>query len=116
MKTAKELRRKFDRDMEELQESCEHKELSDWLDYMWAPGHYSLYRVKECKICGKIIYKMKTCEACQETYIINAEEYNIFNTICDKCKKKGKHYCSYHKKFYDKKCPECEKFEKLYDI
>jgi len=113
MKTAKELKYKFDRDMEELQANCEHEEPSEWIDVMWAPGHYTDYRIKECPICGKVLFKMKTCEGCSKTYVINVDEEDIFDCLCEKCKKKGKYYCSHHRKFYDKKCPECEKFEKM---
>ena len=113
MKTAKELKYKFDRDMEKLQASCSHKEVSDWIDVMWSPGHYTDYRIKECLICGKVLFKMKTCQGCSETYIIDTDKEDIFDCLCEKCREKGNFYCSYHREFYNRRCPKCEEFEKM---
>jgi len=33
---------------------CPHVEISDWIPYMWAPGHLSHF-VKTCNRCGKIV-------------------------------------------------------------
>ena len=42
-------------EIEQLQDSCKHKEISECMRYMWAPGHHS-HCVKVCKFCGKEIY------------------------------------------------------------
>ena len=52
--TAEELRVAFEQDFDKLQDNCPHSEQSDWMDYMWAPGHFGA-PVKICKICEKIL-------------------------------------------------------------
>jgi len=54
-----ELREKFESDLKHMQETCLHKKLSKWMDYMWAPGHFGL-PVKVCLHCGKIIKTKKS--------------------------------------------------------
>ena len=64
--TAKELRAKFEADLKQLQDTCKHKEISDWMEYHWAPGHCS-GKVKICKKCEKTI----------ESTVPKAEDYII---------------------------------------
>ena len=54
MENIHEMRKRHEKEIEELQMLCPHEEISDWMDYMWAPGHFGL-PVKVCKFCGKII-------------------------------------------------------------
>lgn len=51
MKTAKELREKFEKDLKELQDNCKHKD-TEWLPNLFAPGHFH-GQVKVCKKCSK---------------------------------------------------------------
>ena len=53
MKTAQELKDKFDKDLEELQNNCKHEDVTDWLIEEWAPAHSTGYVVKQCRICWK---------------------------------------------------------------
>lgn len=53
--TAKELRQKFETDLNQLQDNCKHEKISDWMDYEWAPGHSSPIKVRTCAICEKIM-------------------------------------------------------------
>lgn len=46
------LRKKHKQEIFELQEHCKHKEINDWIDHGWAPGHID-GRVKICNECGK---------------------------------------------------------------
>jgi len=55
MSELKKLKQKYDADVKQLQESCPHPEISDWMPVQWAPGHYSGYSVKLCKRCGKTL-------------------------------------------------------------
>lgn len=55
--TAKELYSKYQSDLEELQSSCTHELLSDWMQQEWAPGHFTGGQVKVCVRCEKIIEK-----------------------------------------------------------
>jgi len=50
----KELRERHEKEIIEFQESCPHSEISDWMPYMWAPGHYS-HDVRICIRCEKTL-------------------------------------------------------------
>lgn len=52
--TAKELKDKYDHDLEELQNTCRHID-TKLMDYSWAPGHIAPFKVNVCKQCWKII-------------------------------------------------------------
>lgn len=54
MKTASELREKFNSDLIELQNNCKH-ENCELLDYEFAPGHFSGMKINICKICEKVV-------------------------------------------------------------
>lgn len=49
-----QMQERHEREISELQNNCSHTHISDWMDYMWAPGH-CWGRVKVCENCGKII-------------------------------------------------------------
>ena len=51
--------KKFGELREELQGSCPHDEISDWMEEHWTPGHASGFLVKQCKRCGKEIERSK---------------------------------------------------------
>lgn len=112
--TAKSLREDYEKKLKDLQSSCNHDELSVWMDYMWAPGHYSNYKVKICNICEKQILIKIHCDACGKEIIYNDDDFISWkNHLCNDCQKKGKSYCIYHKEFYDDECPGCKNFDKL---
>jgi hypothetical protein len=52
--TIKQMRQRHEAEITELQANCEHSIWSDWMSYMWAPGHYA-GEVKTCMHCGKIM-------------------------------------------------------------
>jgi hypothetical protein len=52
--TVKELRERHRQEIEDFRDTCRHLVISDWLQYMWAPGHYDGH-VKVCDRCGKIM-------------------------------------------------------------
>lgn len=57
-KTIDTIRARHAKEIEVFQENCEHEDISDWLPYMWAPGHFGP-DVRVCNICGKTIEKKK---------------------------------------------------------
>ena len=59
MMTAKEIREKADKDVEELQKICNHPE-SLWTEECWAPGHFTGRSLKICKICEKMLLETNT--------------------------------------------------------
>ena len=50
----REMRKRHEKEIEDLQSSCRHIKISDWMPYAWAPGHLGP-NIKVCKFCGKII-------------------------------------------------------------
>ena len=54
MENITQMRKRHEEEIENLQKKCKHKQISDWTDYMWAPGHYGM-PVKYCMFCGKIL-------------------------------------------------------------
>ena len=54
MGTAKETRARHEEELKNLQDNCSHEIISDWMPYMWAPGHYGA-DVKVCEHCEKTI-------------------------------------------------------------
>lgn len=53
--TIDKMRDRHKKEIENLQANCKHEEISDWMEQMWAPGHFSGPRVKVCEICGKVV-------------------------------------------------------------
>ena len=54
MENIEEMSKRHKKEINDLQDSCEHNSISDWMEYHWAPGHYS-HDVKVCNTCGKIV-------------------------------------------------------------
>lgn len=52
--TMKEMKERHQKEIEDFQNNCPHTVLSDWMPYMWAPGHYSC-DVRVCERCNKIM-------------------------------------------------------------
>lgn len=52
--TARVLREKYEQELMDLQSTCPHIEVSDWLENQWAPGH-TLGAVRCCLLCEKIV-------------------------------------------------------------
>lgn len=48
------MRKRHEKEIAKLQKNCKHKEISDWMEYHWAVGHFSHY-VKVCLFCGKTV-------------------------------------------------------------
>jgi hypothetical protein len=52
--TIKQIRERHKKEIEDFQSNCRHLTISDWMPFMWAPGHYS-HEVKICLRCNKIM-------------------------------------------------------------
>ncbi len=52
MENIEEMIERHEREKKELQASCKHENISDWMLYMWAPGHFN-GEVKACLDCNK---------------------------------------------------------------
>lgn len=51
-----DMRKRHKKEIQALQNNCQHDEVSGWLLNMWAPGHID-GEVIVCKDCGKVIKK-----------------------------------------------------------
>ena len=56
MEDVRQMRARHQVELEELQENCLHKEISDWIDYYWAPAHCG-GKVRICNFCDKIMLR-----------------------------------------------------------
>lgn len=54
--TIETIRARHAKEIQIFQDNCKHEDISDWMPYMWAPGHYGP-DVRVCNICGKVIEK-----------------------------------------------------------
>ena len=112
MITAKQLKEKYEKDLEQLQKTCKHKKVSGWLSY----GSIRVTtgdRVKQCEICWTFLQRKLTCGVCHKDYIVEEKDYVSYeNHLCPECTKKGKYYCWTHKQFHDKPegCNKCLEF------
>ena len=52
--TIKQIRERHQEEIDTFISNCPHAEISDWIPYMWAPGHFT-HNVKICNRCGKTI-------------------------------------------------------------
>lgn len=53
--TAESLLKKYKRDLMDLQKSCTHKKVSDWVNEYWAPGHSTGRMIRICNRCESIV-------------------------------------------------------------
>ena len=51
--SAQELIDKYNEDLKNLQETCQHENISDWAMEYWAPAHSTGRQVKYCINCWK---------------------------------------------------------------
>lgn len=61
MSSIEKMRARHKMEITALQENCPHKDISGWMPYHWAPGHYA-YDVKVCEDCGKTVESTKNEE------------------------------------------------------
>lgn len=54
MLSAKDIRKKCDEDIKQLQHICQHIE-SQWMEQCWAPGHFTGRTVRVCLNCEKTL-------------------------------------------------------------
>lgn len=52
--TIKTIRERHQKEIDAFISLCLHVEISNWMPFMWAPGHFS-HNVKICNRCGKIV-------------------------------------------------------------
>lgn len=55
MENIEDMRIRHKEEIEALQSKCKHKDLSDWMNEYFAPGHSSGRIVKICNFCGQTV-------------------------------------------------------------
>lgn len=68
MKSYDELKKEFNKKVEELQKKCPHSETA-WAEEWWAIAHSTGYAVKYCKFCHKQLKKIPLKEAYKRGYL-----------------------------------------------
>ncbi len=53
--TTRRMQQRHETEVEALQADCPHLRKSRWMDVMWAPGHMTGERIRECLRCGAIL-------------------------------------------------------------
>ena len=53
------LRNWYELEIRLLQAICFHPTKSEWMRQMWAPGHFTEYEVRLCRLCGKQLEERK---------------------------------------------------------
>jgi hypothetical protein len=69
MNAAQRLHDEYQRKLKQLQETCPHKEQTDWLEEWWAPGHSTDRMVKTCKNCNKVLQAKRCCQGCLKEFL-----------------------------------------------
>ena len=54
-----QMRERHKREIKDLQKTCKHKKLSNWMELYWAVAHSTGSMVKVCIFCGKVIKKKR---------------------------------------------------------
>ena len=110
--TAKELLDKYENDVAELQRTCKHEKISDWMIVREIHGNDTGVKYKQCEICWTKLEYKAPCEACgkEYTYTDGKRDWTA-SQLCPECMKKGKYYCWTHKQVHSNPhgCPACIK-------
>jgi hypothetical protein len=59
MKSYDDLKKEFDDAVEKLRNECPHEDVSDWMEYYWAPAHSTGTLVKSCNFCRQIVRRLR---------------------------------------------------------
>lgn len=93
MSELEKINQEFEKRKEELQFSCSHTELSDWVEEWWAIGHSTGYLVKYCERCGKTVHRKTSCWKCGKEIIDDAikegdgsENFPLGASYCPECR------------------------------
>lgn len=111
--TAKELQEQYEKDVQQLQENCKHKDISDWLIVREIHFNDTGIKVKQCNTCWKELKYKAPCEACHKEFTYVKRDWST-SQLCPTCLKIGKYYCYGHKKLHSNRrgCPKCLKMFK----
>jgi hypothetical protein len=69
----KQMLDRHKQEIEDFRNNCPHSVISDWIPFMWAPGHFS-HHVKVCERC------YKTIEESMPQPVIKAEVTSSYQT------------------------------------
>lgn len=120
MKTYNELKKEFDKKVEDIQSKCKHEDVSDWIGESWAIAHKTGWQVKICNICNKVVARKTFCFNCETELIEGVDVIKKVSSLsyCEKCalkaeteeKERLKHFGKQWKTLTDLgKCLGCRK-------
>jgi len=87
MKTAQQLRDKYEKDLENLQNTCGHHD-TDWFDETEIHGNLTGVKLKQCKTCWKVLLHKTNCESCGKEVTYEIRDWTRAQ-LCPECSKKG---------------------------
>lgn len=69
MNAADKLYQQYQRDLRQLQDSCPHEQLTDWVEEWWAPDHSTGRRVRTCTNCNLVLMAQRACARCGKPFL-----------------------------------------------
>ena len=69
MNAAEKLYQQYQWDLKQLQDTCPHKQLTDWVEEWWAPGHSTGRRVRACANCNLVLLAERACSRCGKEFL-----------------------------------------------
>lgn len=77
----KELQKEFDKKVKELQKTCKHPKISDWMEIWWAIGHSTGNECRCCKFCNFQTHTRGVESVCPKCKAVESQYY----IDCNKC-------------------------------
>ena len=71
MSAAQKLHEQYQRELRQLQETCPHAQITDWIEEWWAPGHDTGREVRTCTNCEKFVQARRQCRKCGNPFLEN---------------------------------------------
>ena len=69
----KQMKERHEKEIKELQDICEHTNVTDWIEEFWATGHGTMKEVIHCNICGATVFRRGKGWASNNFATIDAE-------------------------------------------
>lgn len=69
MNAAEKLYQQYQRELKQLQDTCPHEQLTDWVEEWWAPGHTTGRRVRACANCNLVLRGQRACSRCGKEFL-----------------------------------------------
>lgn len=80
---AQELLEEYEKNLKELQSSCRHINMTDFMDFIVYPGRLASYKVMMCKNCNFLMSFKYYCRDCGKETVAWESPENHY--LCSKC-------------------------------